>query len=78
MDNYNHNKADELALALLYLNAFEDEFLTRSWKNISWDIMDRLHEKDLIHDPKGKSKSISFTPEGLEKAKELFEKLLSE
>jgi len=69
------NKIDEAALALLYLTMHYDTGGARAWKNIDWDIMDRLYEKGYIFDPKNKAKSVSVTAEGEEKSKELFNKL---
>ena len=45
MADYNKDKVDEVVLALLYLNAFDDRFGARAWKSFDWDAMDRLHEK---------------------------------
>lgn len=59
-------------LALLYLNAFEDHGIVRSWKSFDWDAMDRLHERGLIGDPKSKAKSVPLTTEGIAAAKESF------
>ena len=39
-----------------------------------WDALGRIHQKGLIADPIGKSKSVRFTPEGLELSRQLFEK----
>src|SRR5712664_3452485 len=64
------DKIDDAALALLYLT-LHDRY--RAWKGFDWDVLDRLHDKGMIHDPVGKVKSVVFTPEGLERAKELFE-----
>jgi predicted transcriptional regulator len=36
--------------------------------------MDRLYEKGLVSDPKGKAKSVLVTEEGQRVAKEMFEK----
>lgn len=69
------NKIDEAALALLYLTMHNDIGGVRAWKNIDWDVMDRLYEKGYIFDPKNKAKSVSVTVEGEEKSKELFYKL---
>lgn len=69
------NKIDEAALALLYLTMHNDTYGVRAWKNIDWDVMDRLYEKGYISDPKSKAKSVSITIEGEEKSKELFYKL---
>jgi hypothetical protein len=74
MTDYNRDKVDEVVLALLYLNAFDDQFAVRAWKSFDWDAMDRLHERGYISDPKSKAKSIVLTEEGLKLAEELFEK----
>ena len=66
------DKVDEAALALLYLT-LHDKF--RAWKQIDFDVMNRLHEKGYILDPVGKKKSVAFTDEGLELSEQLFQKL---
>ena len=45
----------------------------RAWKSHDWDVLDRLHAKGYISDPKGKAKSVVLSPEGLRRARELFE-----
>ena len=71
----NTDKIDDAALALLYLTLHDGY---RAWKGFDWDVLGRLHDKDLIHDPVGKVKSVVFTPEGLERAKTLFKELFEE
>jgi hypothetical protein len=71
----NTNKIDEAVLALLYLTLHDDN---RAWKGFDWGVLGRLHEKGMIHDPVGKVKSVVFTPEGLERAKHLFETMFKE
>jgi Domain of unknown function (DUF6429) len=66
----NTDKIDDAALALLYLTLHDGY---RAWKGFDWDVLDRLHEKGMIHDPVGKVKSVVFTQEGLDRAKQLFE-----
>ena len=66
----NIDKIDDAALALLYLTLHDED---RAWKGMDWDVLGRLHEKGMIHDPVGKVKSVVFTQEGLERAKQLFE-----
>lgn len=66
-----------MALALIYLNSFQEEyakgaFLTRAWKDLAWEVMNRLHEKGYISDPKGKARSVVLTEEGEKLSKELF------
>ena len=74
MTNYDKDKVDEVVLALLYMNAYGDEYGTRAWKSFDWHTMDRLYEKGCISDPKSKAKSVILTEEGLQLAEELFEK----
>jgi hypothetical protein len=66
------NKIDEAVLALLYLGLHDG---ARAWKGFDWDAMDRLHGQGYITDPRGKAKSVVFTEEGLERARDLLEKL---
>ena len=65
---------DEADLAVLYLT-LHDRVV--AWKNIDWEAMGRLHEKDLIGDPVGKQKSVVFTDEGLREAQRCFRKLFT-
>jgi hypothetical protein len=69
---YNTEKVDEMALALLYISMFSDGLVTRAWKGLSYEITDRLFEKGFIFDPKGKAKSVVFTDEGKKMSEELF------
>ena len=66
----NTEKIDDTALALLYLTLHDGY---RAWKGFDWDVLGRLHHKGMIHDPVGKVKSVAFTQEGLDRAKQLFE-----
>lgn len=70
--DYDAEKVDEVILALLYLNAFEDNDFIRAWKNLDWDALDRLYEGGYISDPKSKAKSVVFTDVGLQAAETLF------
>jgi len=63
------DKIDDTALALLYLTPHDGY---RAWKGMDWDVLGRLHDKGMIGDPVGKVKSVVFTVEGLERAKQLF------
>jgi hypothetical protein len=73
--DYNKDKVAEAALALLYLT-LRNKY--RAWKGLDWDIMNRLHERGYVFDPKNKNKSIEFTEEGLHKAEGLFKQLFGE
>ncbi len=70
MDNYDHNKVDEVVLALLQLT-LHDSY--RAWKGFDWDTLDRLYEKDWIENPRSKAKSVVLTEEGLAKSARLFQ-----
>ena len=72
--NVDEDKIDDAALALLYLT-LHDNF--RAWKQIDWEVMNRLHEKGMILDPVGKTKSVVLTDEGLIKSEELFNHLFA-
>ena len=71
----NTDKIDDAVLALLYLTLHDGY---RAWKGFDWEALDRLHKKGMIHDPVGKVKSVVFTPNGLERAKKLFETMFEE
>jgi hypothetical protein len=68
----NNDKIDDAALALLYLTLHDGY---RAWKGFDWDVLDRLHEKGLIDNPKNKTKSVAFTRDGLDRAELLFNEM---
>ena len=72
--DYDKDKVDEYTLALLYLVTWErrEGLGARVWKGFDWDTMNRLHEKRLISDPKGKAKSVVISEEGYQKLKSCF------
>jgi hypothetical protein len=69
---------EDLALLLLYLSSWQETLklnntkitATKAWKNIRFEILDSLNEKNMINSSKT-SKSIFLTEEGIKKAKEL-------
>jgi hypothetical protein len=69
---YDEDKVDDTALALLFLTTFEERSVTRAWKGLAWEVADRLHEKGYIGDPKSKAKSVVLTEEGTRRSRELF------
>ena len=71
---FDTGKIDDATLALLYLTLHDG---TRAWKGHDWDTLDRLHDKGLIGNSAGKAKSVTFTDEGLRRAKELFETMFA-
>ena len=68
--DYDREKVDEMVLALLWLTLGAEN---RAWKGFDWDALDRLHAKGYIADPKNKAKSVVLSPEGVQRARELFE-----
>jgi hypothetical protein len=74
--DYDRDKVDGMILALLYLTISEtDEWGgARAWKTRAWEALDRLHAKGYISDPKSKAKSVVLSPEGFQRARELFQR----
>jgi uncharacterized protein YvpB len=71
---YNKDKVDEIALAMLYLTSFKSNDSIRAWKSIEWETMQRLYNKGYIGNPKSKSKSVILTNEGAKQSEEMFKK----
>jgi len=74
---YDKDKVDEFALALLHLSTFEGELGLKVWKNLDLGILTRLHEKGFISNPITGSKSVAISKEAAEKAEQLFRKHFS-
>ena len=70
-------KLEEVVLALLYLNSFEEGTGRRAWKSFPWSVMDSLHEKGYISDPANKNKSVWLSEKGAKLSEKLFEKLFA-
>lgn len=68
---YDRDKIDEAILALLGALEFDNG---RVWKRLSFGSMDRLHERGLISDPKGRTESVYLTEAGMRQAKALASK----
>lgn len=69
---YDMDKVDEMILALLYLTSSRDQYGTRAWKGLNWEVLDRLHEKGFIGDPREKSPTVLLSEEGAKLSRELF------
>jgi hypothetical protein len=67
--DFDQNKIDDTVLALLHLTLHDER---RAWKGFDFDVMNRLHEKGYILDPRNKNKSVVLTDEGLKRSAELF------
>ena len=61
------DKLAEAALAILSLTLHDGG---RVWKGLDWNLMDVLHEKGWILDPRSKAKSVVLTEEGERLAQE--------
>ena len=70
-DRIDWERVDQAALALLLLGLHGG---WRTWKGFDWDVMNRLHERGFITDPKARAKSVIFTEEGLTESQRLFTK----
>ena len=71
---YDRDRADELALALLFLTLHDG---TRAWKGLDWDVLAHLHAGGFIADPRSRSKSVVFSEAGLVRAEAMFRKYLA-
>ncbi len=69
---YDQDKVDEMALALLYLTSSTDRFGTRAWKGMDMEILNHLVRKGYISDPQSKSPTLILTEEGARLSKQLF------
>jgi hypothetical protein len=67
-------KIEDTVLALLQLGLHDGN---RAWKTHDWDVMNSLHERGLISDPKGKTKSVILTERGLAESERLLLQLFS-
>jgi hypothetical protein len=74
---YDENRVDDMVLALLHLTTFREASGYRTWKGHDWEVLDRLHEKGYIGNPKSKVRSVEITEEGRAKSEGLFNKHFS-
>jgi hypothetical protein len=68
------DRIDDTVLALLCLTLHDQ---SRAWKGFDWDTLSRLHEKGMIENPVGMTRSVEFTTDGLRRSKELFEAMFT-
>ena len=69
---YDEKLVEEAVLALLATFSSDNG---NAWKGFDFEVMNRLHAKDLISNPVSKSKSIWLTAEGLERGREIADRL---
>jgi hypothetical protein len=55
---YDKDKVDDMALALMHLGMSNEKSIWRAWKGFDWDVLDRLHEKGYISNPKSTARSV--------------------
>jgi hypothetical protein len=72
--DYDDKLIEEAVLALLVTFSFDNG---NSWKGFDFETMNRLHEHGFIGDPVNKSKSIWLTAEGLERGREIANRLFA-
>lgn len=73
-DTCDTGRRDEIVLALLWANSFEEKFGGhRAWKSLPWDALDRLHAKGLIGDARSRAHSVALDDTAFERGRELFE-----
>jgi uncharacterized protein DUF6429 len=66
------DRLDDAVLALLYLTLHDQD---QASKGFDGDALGRLHEKGMIESPV--SESLTFTPDGLRRSKQLFESMFA-
>ena len=66
------DRIDDAVLALMSLTLHDR---CRAWKGYDWDVLDRLHRKDLILNPVGRAKLVVLTEEGLKRSQALLVEL---
>ncbi|MBD8560872.1 hypothetical protein PflCFBP13510_00245 [Pseudomonas fluorescens] len=69
---YDEKLIEDTVLALLATFSFDNG---NSWKGYDFQITSRLHEQGFIRNPVNKSKSIWLTPEGLERGRQIADRL---
>src|SRR5262245_20711929 len=68
------DRIDDAILALIYLTLHDD---LQSRKGFDVDALGRLHDRGVIENPAGSLESVNFTPDGLARAKTLFESMFA-
>lgn len=69
---YDMKLVDDAVFALLAAYSSDDG---NAWKGYDFEIMNRLHEQGLISNPVNRNKSIWLTKEGLERGREIAERI---
>lgn len=72
---YSDQKVEDAVLALLGYFATKEG---QTWKRYEFSVMESLHEKGFISDPRGRQESVFLTQEGLKLAQNLAKQLFSD
>jgi hypothetical protein len=72
--DYDKDKVDELAMALMFLTTSKIGSGGRSWRGFDAATLERLHAKGWISDPNAKGTSLMLSPEGMATAEAAFHK----
>ena len=72
---YSDQKVEDAVLALLGYFATKEG---QTWKRYEASVMESLHEKGFISDPRGRQESVFLTQEGLKLAQNLAKQLFSD
>lgn len=68
------DRIDDAVLALLHLTLHDQD---RALKGFDSETLGRLHQKGMIDDPAGESKSVALSSDGLRRSSELFEAMFA-
>ena len=71
---YDPEKIEDAVLALLGAFEFQNG---RVWKRYDFDVMESLHSQGWITDPNGRAEFVYLTDLGMQRAKELADRLFS-
>jgi hypothetical protein len=71
LPEYDHDKVDAAVLALLYLMLHQPGPYS-AWPSFAWAALDRLHQRDMIDDPKHTNTSVALTDAGVADATAAF------
>ncbi|MBX8529773.1 hypothetical protein K5D32_08890 [Pseudomonas cichorii] len=69
---YDEKLIEDAVLALLATFSFDHG---NAWKGFDFDVMNRLHEHGFISNPVNRNKSIWLTVEGLERGRQIADRL---
>ncbi|MBX8494522.1 DUF6429 family protein [Pseudomonas cichorii] len=72
---YDDKLIEDAVLALLATFSFDRG---NAWKGFDFEVMNRLHEHGFISDPVNRNKSIWLTEEGLERGRQIADRLFGE